>query len=194
MDYTTISDPRCLIDGVPVFCAYDEIVQIGQIRPNPQNPNTHPDGQVELLAEIITANGWRNNITVSTRSGLIVRGHGRLLAAQKLGLSACPVEYQEYSTEAEELADLLADNRMAELSVMDDASVAGLLELIQEDVPLSLAGFDAIPTPGESTQQSDKAAEKAAEALDLDDEDAVNSTEKVKTYHYPKCGFVFEVT
>lgn len=43
MDYRSSAEPRAYIDDVPVFCAYDEFVQIGQMRPNPKNPNTHPE-------------------------------------------------------------------------------------------------------------------------------------------------------
>lgn len=142
MDYRTTADPRCSIDGIPVFCTYDDIVQIGQVKPNPKNPNTHPESQIKMLADIIQANGWRNNITVSARSGLIVRGHGRLLAAQRLDLNAVPVEYQEYASEAEELADLAADNRLSELSVADDSLLSELLDMISDDIPLELAGYE----------------------------------------------------
>lgn len=76
MNYKTSAEPRAYIDGMPVFCAYDEFVQIGQMKPNPKNPNQHPEAQITLLANIIRANGWRNNITVSRRSGMVVRGHG----------------------------------------------------------------------------------------------------------------------
>lgn len=147
MNYKTSAKPREHVDGIPIFCSYDELVQIGQVNPNPKNPNTHPDSQVKLLADIIRANGWRNNITVSRRSGMVVRGHGRLLAAQLLGLTAVPVEYQEYASEGEELADLAADNRLSELSVLDSDALGNLLDLVQEDVPLELAGYSASVTP-----------------------------------------------
>ena len=78
----TDTKPRAYADGIPVYCAYDEIVPIGQLRPNPKNPNKHPQEQIEKLGKIIRGSGWRNQITVSTRSGLIVKGHGRLLSAE----------------------------------------------------------------------------------------------------------------
>ena len=59
--------------SIPVFCAFDEILPTEEIRPNPKNPNQHPGSQVELLAKIITKQGWRAPVTVSTRSGLVVR-------------------------------------------------------------------------------------------------------------------------
>ncbi|MBU2700601.1 ParB-like chromosome segregation protein Spo0J [Sporomusaceae bacterium BoRhaA] len=73
-------------DNVPVHCAYDELADITMLVPNSRNPNTHPQKQIELLAKIIKSQGWRAPITVSTRYGFVVRGHGRLLAAQLLGV------------------------------------------------------------------------------------------------------------
>lgn len=101
--------------SIPVYCAFDEIVDINKINPNPKNPNQHPEDQIELLAKIITVQGWRAPITVSTLSGLVVRGHGRLMAAQKAGCTHVPVDYQHYENEDAEIADLVADNRIARL-------------------------------------------------------------------------------
>ncbi len=127
---------------IPVHCSHDELVDITALVPNPRNPNQHSDKQIELLAKIIKNQGWRAPITVSTRSGFIVRGHGRLLAAQLLGVSRVPVDRQEYATEAEEWADLIADNRIAELSQIDDSLLASLMaELNTSDFDVSLTGF-----------------------------------------------------
>jgi ParB-like chromosome segregation protein Spo0J len=71
-----------------VHCVYDKMVPIAKLKPNPANPNKHPASQVELLAKIISAHGWRAPITVSNRSGLIVRGHGRLEADELILLKA----------------------------------------------------------------------------------------------------------
>ena len=68
-------------EKIPVYCAYDEEIAISELKPNPRNPNTHPKEQIELLAKIIKKTGWRSPITVSTLSGMIVKGHGRLMAA-----------------------------------------------------------------------------------------------------------------
>lgn len=82
MDYETRATPRAIIaDGVPVFCAFDEIVKLSDIRPNPGNPNQHSNKQIEKLGGIIRETGWRNTITVSKCSGMIVKGHGCLQAA-----------------------------------------------------------------------------------------------------------------
>lgn len=129
--------------GISVYCAYDELTDIDSLIPNPRNPNTHPEKQVQLLAKIIKNQGWRAPITVSNRSGFIVRGHGRLLAAQLLGVDQVPVDRQNYETEAEEWADLVADNRIAELAEMDTALLMDLVvELNASEYDIELTGFD----------------------------------------------------
>ncbi len=99
-----------------VYCAYTEIAPTDKIKPNIRNMNVHPPKQIKLLAHIIQAAGWRAPITVSKRSGLVVRGHARLEAAKLLGCTVCPVDYQEYGGEEAEIADMIADNKIQELS------------------------------------------------------------------------------
>ena len=126
-----------------IYCAYDEIVDISKLIPNPRNPNQHSDKQIELLAKIIEHQGWRVPITVSKRSGFVVRGHGRLLAAEALGLEKVPVDYQDYENEAEEWADLIADNRLAELSELDNEMLKDLIQEIDSgEIDLTLTGYD----------------------------------------------------
>lgn len=128
----------------PVKCAYDELVSIRDLRPHPRNPNKHSEKQVALLAKIIAAQGWRLPITVSTRSGYIIRGHARLLAAQQLGIEHCPVDYQDYDSDEAEWADLVADNRIAELADTDYPMLAALLaDLNDRDLDMDLTGFSA---------------------------------------------------
>ncbi|MBP2638278.1 MAG: ParB domain protein nuclease [Firmicutes bacterium] len=133
-----------LADGIPVYCAFDELADITQLVPNPRNPNQHSDKQIELLAKIIQNQGWRAPITVSTRSGFIVRGHGRLMAAQRLGVNQVPVDRQDYEDEASEWADLIADNKIAELSVLDTTALEEILqELDVSEFDMELTGFDS---------------------------------------------------
>ena len=126
-----------------VHCAFDKMVEIKELKPNPQNPNTHPKEQVEILAEIIKKTGWRSPITVSTLSGMVVKGHGRLMAAELLGCKTVPVDFQDYENESLELADLMADNRIAELSEMDNKKLLNLFEEFDTgEVEFSLSGYD----------------------------------------------------
>ena len=131
-------------DGFKVFCAFDSLTATDDLKPNPNNPNKHPKEQIKQLAKIIKFNGWRAPITVSKRSGFIVRGHGRLAAAKELGTTSVPVDFQEYDDDASEYADLIADNQIAELSATDDLMLDNLLSSdIFKDFDLDLAGIRA---------------------------------------------------
>lgn len=144
INYKTSAEPRTMIGDTPVFCSYDEILDIRKVIGNPRNPNQHPEKQIEMLASIIKATGWRANITISRLSGYVVKGHGRLAAAVKAGLSKVPVEYQNYTSEAEEWADLTADNRIAELADMSTTMLADLLtEIDNGEFPIELTGYTA---------------------------------------------------
>tara|TARA_Y100000310_G_scaffold345852_1_gene471394 strand:+ start:714 stop:1907 length:1194 start_codon:yes stop_codon:yes gene_type:complete len=126
-----------------VNCAHKQLVPLHKLVPHPRNPNTHPDDQIRLLTKIIDYQGWRNPIVVSNRSGFIIKGHARLMAAQQLGYSEAPVDYQDYADEAQEWADLIADNRIAELAVLDRPVAKDLLEEMDiGDFDMELTGWD----------------------------------------------------
>lgn len=114
-------------ESVEVHCAGAVMVPVGEVRKNPDNPNVHPDDQLEMMGQILRAVGWREALVVSKRSGLLVKGHGRLAAAEKLGLEAVPVEYQDYASEDQELADMIGDNRVSQHSYMDALGLGKLL-------------------------------------------------------------------
>lgn len=135
-------EPKGYAGNIPVYCAFDKVVDIKEIKPNPKNPNTHPQEQIELLAKVIEKQGWRAPITVSTLSGLVVRGHGRLMAAQFLNLDSVPIDYQHYNTHDEEIADLIADNRIAELAEIDNTQLAELLADVDfSSIDIELTGY-----------------------------------------------------
>ena len=130
--------------SIPVHCSHTRLADPATLQPNPANPNRHSAHQIQLLASIIQEQGWRNPVTVSRRSGLIVRGHGRLEAALLLGCESVPVDDQDYGSDAEELADLLADNRLSELAELDEDDLRRVLRQIQECDPsfdIELTGF-----------------------------------------------------
>lgn len=140
--YKTTAEPKAMAGNIPVFCAYDELVPIEKVIGNPKNPNHHPDNQIDLLAKIIEAQGWRAPITVSKRSGFIVKGHGRLQAALKIGTELVPIDYQDYANESEEYADLIADNRIAELAEINTTEIADLItEMDVGEIPIELTGY-----------------------------------------------------
>jgi ParB-like chromosome segregation protein Spo0J len=105
-----------------INCAHNKLVELHKLVPNPKNPNKHPDKQIEMLAKIIDYQGQRSPIVVSNRSGFVIKGHGRLEAIKKLGWKKCAVDYQDYEDEAQEFADMIADNKIAELAEHDDGA------------------------------------------------------------------------
>lgn len=125
-----------------IKCACARAVDITDLKPNPRKPNRHPDEQVALLAKNIRALGWRHPIIVSKRSGYVVAGHARLEAAKMLGVDKVPVDYQDFASEADEHAYLLADNRIAELAERDNAAIKDLLqELDTGALDMDLTGY-----------------------------------------------------
>lgn len=140
--YQSTAEARATAGNIPVFCAFDKLIDPKDLVGNPRNPNQHPADQIHLLAHIIQSQGWRAPITVSNQSGFVVRGHGRLAAALEFGAECVPVDYQNYSSEAEEWADLIADNRLAELSEIDNTKIADLIaEMDTGEVPVILSGY-----------------------------------------------------
>ena len=130
------------MDIAQIYCAHTDIVATDSLVENPRNPNRHPEDQIIALAKIIRHQGWRNPIVVSRRSGFVVKGHGRLLAFRMLGLAEVPVDYQDYENEAAEWADMIADNKIAELSNMDEQMLNSLIQELEGEIDLALTGFD----------------------------------------------------
>lgn len=134
--------PKAMADGVPVFCDHSKIVDIETVVPNPKNDNTHSEYQIDLLSRFIKHRGWRAPITISNLSGFVVRGEGRLMAARHAGWKEVPVDFQDYENEAEELADLKADNRINDFSRPDPEKEKDLLtELLESGMDMEVVGF-----------------------------------------------------
>ena len=123
-------------------CAFGEAVKVTDLKHHPQNPNQHSEGQLRFIQKVLAHQGWRSPLIVSNLTGFVVCGNGRLMAAREMGLETVPVDYQDFETEADELAHILADNRIATLSEMNFEMAAGLLdELNGAGFDLDLTGF-----------------------------------------------------
>lgn len=152
---------RIIADGIKVYCSHDKVVDIDSLIPNPKNPNTHPKTQIKLLSKIIKNQGWRQAITVSNQSGFIVKGHGRLESAKLLGVTEVPVDFQNYPNQASEYADMMADNKLAELSDVDMALVNDLInDESFADFDVTLTGFDKIKIDDIDEGDDDKYTKK----------------------------------
>lgn len=89
------------------------------LKPHPRNARKHSADQIERLAYSIERFGWTNPVLCDDRER-IVAGHGRVLAAQKLGMDKVPVIFLGKMSDEEVRAYILADNRLAELAEWDD--------------------------------------------------------------------------
>ena len=106
------------------------------------NSRKHSDEQVAQIAASIKEFGWTNPILVDGTNGLIA-GHGRLLAARKLGMNKVPVIELAHLSETQKKALIIADNKLALNSDWDtDLLMLELQELNNDDYDLSVLGFD----------------------------------------------------
>ena len=111
--------------------------------PYARNARTHSDAQVAQIAASIAEFGFTNPILAGS-DGVIVAGHGRLAAAQKLGLEMVPVVVLDHLTPTQRRALVIADNRIAENAGWDDELLRVELEALQDEgFDLDLTGFDA---------------------------------------------------
>ncbi len=111
--------------------------------PYARNARTHSPEQVAQIAASIAEFGFTNPILAGS-DGVIVAGHGRLAAAQKLGLATVPVVVLDHLTPTQRRALIIADNRIAENAGWDEALLRiEMADLQDADFDLSLTGFDA---------------------------------------------------
>ncbi len=115
---------------------------IGDLIPYARNARTHSEAQVALIAGSIREYGFTNPVLVDGGNGIIA-GHGRVLAARKLGLEVVPVIELAHLSEAQKRAYVLADNKLAEQAGWDkDLLALELGDLREMAVDLASLGFE----------------------------------------------------
>lgn len=113
----------------------------GDLRPWPGNPRTHSDKQLAKLKASILKFGFTAPVLVD-EAGCILSGHGRVLAAQGLGLTTIPTRVISGLSEAQKRAYVIADNKLSQLSAWDQDLLKTELELlIQDDFDIETTGF-----------------------------------------------------
>ena len=121
--------------------AHIESLSVAGLVPYARNARTHSPEQVSQIAASIREFGFTNPVLIDAAGG-IVAGHGRVMAAQSLGLGSVPCLRVDWLTEAQKRAYVLADNQLALQAGWDDALLAGELRALQADgFDLSLTGF-----------------------------------------------------
>ena len=122
-----------------------KLIPTSDLIPYARNSRTHSEAQVTKIASSIKEFGFINPVVTDGKNG-IVAGHGRVLAANKLGLKEVPCVEASHLTEAQKRAYVIADNRMALDAGWDiDLLKVEIGDLQGMDFDLSLTGFD----PGE---------------------------------------------
>lgn len=114
---------------------------VSELIPYARNARTHSDEQIERIANSIKEFGWTNPILIDGENGIIA-GHGRILAARKLGIEKVPTIELSGLTEAQKRAYIIADNRLAlDAGWDEDILKLEFAELEKEGFELSKTGF-----------------------------------------------------
>ena len=119
-----------------------ELWMLDRLIPFARNPRTHSDAQVAQIAASIAEFGFNNPILIDSNAGIIA-GHGRVLAARKLGLKEVPVIVLDHLSESQKRAYIIADNQLALNAGWDDDLLRAELAALQaEDFDLGVIGFN----------------------------------------------------
>ena len=127
---------------IQIRCEHEKLVPISEIEQHPKNPNIHSEAQIARLARLIEYQGFRHPVVISNLSGKVVVGHGRLEAAKKLEMDAVPVDYQDFESEEQEYAHLVADNGIGEWSELNRAMINKDVVDFGPDLDLDMLGMD----------------------------------------------------
>ena len=119
-----------------------EMMPVASLAPYAANARQHPPEQVAQLAASIGEFGFNVPVLVDD-AGVLIAGHGRVLAAKALGLEEVPAIRLGHLTEAQARAFRLADNQLALNSTWDESLLAAELRALRtDDFDLGLVGFD----------------------------------------------------
>lgn len=124
-----------------IHCPHDELVKISKLKKHPKNRNSHPEAQIERLSKILAYQGFRYPVKVSKRSGYVVSGHGRILAAKALGWKEVPVSFQDYDSDEQEYSDAVSDNSIAAWSELDLSGINNDMADLGPDFDIDLLGI-----------------------------------------------------
>ena len=156
-----------------------EMLAVDRLVPYAKNAKKHDDRQVAAIAGSIREFGFTNPVLIDGQDGIIA-GHGRVLAAQKLGLASVPCIRLAHLTDAQRRAYILADNRLAELGGGWDLDM-----LAAEVEAIDWAELDAFKLDdmdlGEILEEAERGSEGDADAEpQIDRAEELNQTWGVK--------------
>ncbi len=130
--------------NTPKIVSQIELWPIDRLIPYADNPLTHPDEQIAQICVSIQEHGMVNPILVD-KNGNVIAGHGRILAAQLIGLTELPVIVLDHLTQAQARALRIADNKIAANARWDEEKLcAELAALLEEKIDLTSLGFSEL--------------------------------------------------
>lgn len=164
-----------------VRCSFSELVPLEKLQPHPANPNTHSPAQIKLFIDILRFQGCRRPVTVSKRSGYVIKGHGQLEAYKLAGWKKIPVDFQDYDSNEAELSDLVADNQLQRMSEMSKSMLQEIVATLDNgEFELTLTGLP------------ESELEPLMTSVFVPPENEPESEEKKeRTKECPQCGFRF---
>src|ERR1035438_8674883 len=164
MSTVTTSDHQ-VTTIAPALARRIEVWPVERLVPYARNARTHSPEQVAQIAASIVEFGFNAPILVDSRAG-VVAGHGRLLAARKLGLAEVPVVVLDHLSETQRRAYLIADNKLAENAGWDEKILAAeLAELEHEGLDLAVVGFSDDELQALLADQADDAGPASEEEI-----------------------------
>ena len=163
------------------------MIETDRLIPYAMNSRTHSPEQVAQIAASIKEFGFTNPILTDGENGIIA-GHGRVMAAQKLGLESVPCIDLPHLTSAQRKAYVIADNKLALNAGWDDELLRiELDELHTDGFKMDLLGFDAAELSAAMSLDS------LPDMLEPESSSKEIDTDDYKMGHMcPKCGFEFD--
>ena len=142
-----------------------ELRNIEDITPDPLNTKNHPDQQINLIAQSMVKR-WTNPILIDD-DGVIVAGHGRRLAALKLGIKKVPVIVLHNLTEAERIQYQIFDNKSAEMAEWNFENLQRQIDRLMElGADIECTGWSLDELNDELAEIEDEPKEVNVEKLD----------------------------
>jgi ParB-like chromosome segregation protein Spo0J len=157
--------------------------QVADLIPYARNSRTHSDEQITQIAASIKEFGFLNPVIVDGENGIIA-GHGRVMAAKKLGMTELPCVKASHLTDAQRRAYIIADNKLALNAGWDDEMLrVEFDELGAMGFDLDLTGFAQFELANIFDDSVREPEESKTQEIDVDSFDA--------DHQCPKCGFEF---
>ena len=144
-----------------------EYVSVNDLTPYENNAREHHDEDIGAIVNSIREFGFNDPIGVWGDNNTIVEGHGRLLAAQSIGMGKVPVIHLDDLTDEQRRAYALAHNKTAELSDWDFGTLES--ELADIEIDMEQFGFESMPEEEQPEVVEDEVPEKVETRCKLGD-------------------------